>query len=504
VTPSPSDARNPVVARGRRRVGLIAVFGLVFSILAGLTVVQYSVSSRLRRAVAAADQSDPGWRVADLERKRFVPKAAENPALLVLSLIGTPSASSKSSADGSAAVPPIDIATTRQFETRMSELQPPARLPADMAAWLRTQVDDDSEAIQLGRKLADMGEGRFDVNYAPIVITTVLPQFQGARGVALRLHKDAYHRAEVGDIDGAVDSSRAVLGVGRSIGDEVFYITQLIRVALEGMTLKSFERALSQGEASDAALRRIQSDFSREEKQPLLLYALRGERAHMFEMLDRVSTGEIRPGPFSGVLGGGAAMSVPLQIGAFGRHNQGVLLETMNQAVEIAKRPLPEQAPLWARWSVERRPKGTISRILNSVAHEVQPFGESVAAAFQRSRAILRAGVVMAACERYRLAHKRWPERLDQLVPQFLDSVPQDPYGGKPLRMARTQDGLVVYAVGADLKDDGGKFDPKGQVLPGFDVGFRLWDVDRRHQPLDGEKADKDDARKSGDKAGPG
>jgi hypothetical protein len=41
-----------------------------------------------------------------------------------------------------------------------------------------------------------------------------------------------------------------------------------------------------------------------------------------------------------------------------------------------------------------------------------------------------------------------------------------DPYSGKPLRVKRLPSGWVVYAVGRDLKDDGGKVD---QIT---DVGF--------------------------------
>lgn len=53
--------------------------------------------------------------------------------------------------------------------------------------------------------------------------------------------------------------------------------------------------------------------------------------------------------------------------------------------------------------------------------------------------------------------------------------VPLDAYDGKPIRYRRLADGVVVYSVGADGKDDGGK--------AGADLGYRLWDVDRRRQP---------------------
>jgi hypothetical protein len=43
-------------------------------------------------------------------------------------------------------------------------------------------------------------------------------------------------------------------------------------------------------------------------------------------------------------------------------------------------------------------------------------------------------------------------------------------------------DGVVIYSVGADGKDNGGKLD-KNPTKDGTDRGFRLWDVPKRRQP---------------------
>jgi hypothetical protein len=50
-----------------------------------------------------------------------------------------------------------------------------------------------------------------------------------------------------------------------------------------------------------------------------------------------------------------------------------------------------------------------------------------------------------------------YPARLEDLVPAHLNQVPTDPFDGKPLRMKRIADGLVLYSVGPDMKDDGGQ-----------------------------------------------
>jgi hypothetical protein len=64
---------------------------------------------------------------------------------------------------------------------------------------------------------------------------------------------------------------------------------------------------------------------------------------------------------------------------------------------------------------------------------------------------------VACALERYRLEHNSFPDRLDALVPQFLSKIPNDLFGGKPLRYQKNSDGTyILYSIGWNQRDDGG------------------------------------------------
>jgi hypothetical protein len=66
------------------------------------------------------------------------------------------------------------------------------------------------------------------------------------------------------------------------------------------------------------------------------------------------------------------------------------------------------------------------------------------------------------ALERSRLAHGHYPEKLAELAPEFIPSVPAEVVNGEPYRYRRTDDdNFVLYSVGTDLRDDGGTIDPK-------------------------------------------
>lgn len=62
------------------------------------------------------------------------------------------------------------------------------------------------------------------------------------------------------------------------------------------------------------------------------------------------------------------------------------------------------------------------------------------------------------ALERFRLAHGKYPESLEQLVPQFIAKLPHDVATGEPLKYQRTSDGcFILYSVGWNGIDDGGQ-----------------------------------------------
>jgi len=68
------------------------------------------------------------------------------------------------------------------------------------------------------------------------------------------------------------------------------------------------------------------------------------------------------------------------------------------------------------------------------------------------------------ALERFRLARGDYPDRLEDLVPKFLPSLPVEIVNGEPYHYRRLANGrFVLYSVGTDLKDDGGEIDPNAK-----------------------------------------
>jgi hypothetical protein len=57
----------------------------------------------------------------------------------------------------------------------------------------------------------------------------------------------------------------------------------------------------------------------------------------------------------------------------------------------------------------------------------------------------------------YKSRMGKYPENLEALVPNILSEVPTDPFTGKPLVYRREGEGFIVYSLGSNEKDDGGR-----------------------------------------------
>src|SRR5205823_11752573 len=115
---------------------------------------------------------------------------------------------------------------------------------------------------------------------------------QNAREIAYVLDFDVLLRAHDNDGDGALASCRAIVNTGRSLVDEPFLISQLVRIAIRAIALGKVERTLAQTQPSPAALAELQRLLEEEEPAPVLLIALRGERGGMDQLLQALDKGE--------------------------------------------------------------------------------------------------------------------------------------------------------------------------------------------------------------------
>lgn len=164
-----------------------------------------------------------------------------------------------------------------------------------------------------------------------------------------------------------------------------------------------------------------------------------------------------------------------LWVPAYALHNRALALQVGNQLCRIADSPLHQ---VYDR--VQEILAATREAITDPVQLELFEAGARLDDLLEevlrvlRGRAALSCALLAVAAERYRLKHGHWPQRSDDLLPDFLSVVPFDPFDGKPLRTKRTEQGIIIYSVGDNGRDDA------GDLQNSRDRGLYLLDPARR------------------------
>jgi hypothetical protein len=140
------------------------------------------------------------------------------------------------------------------------------------------------------------------------------------------------------------------------------------------------------------------------------------------------------------------------------------------RAVIAQLEEMDEASVTWGEvWQNEKRfSRHELRKVHNPIgwaksAWEVWSLRKSSEQRHDRIAARLRLLTVELALRCYRTEHGRGPDRLEQLVPDRLKRVPLDPFSGHPLIYRVSGTNWLLYSVGPDGVDDGGR--PAGRLV---------------------------------------
>ncbi len=466
---SATSAEKPPVSVWKRLVLGAGLFVLMLTVLA---IIQSSFQhsreeAAFEKTIADLDETDPGWRLEDIENARPHVPDEQNSATVVLAAIRL-------------LLPPV-------FRTNAPPLlptHPPELFNAKQVSLLEKYLTARHAGLIEARKLADMPIGQFPRDYPlrPVQGTGIHSGAISATTAVLQY--DAFYLAQNDKPADAIRSCQAMFNAARAVGDEPLVKSQDGRLgSLPFEATTAAERILALCVPSARDLANLQALAEDEEGHPGYLLGQRGHRARVHELINRLLMGAIEvedvyseDDPELGWRLKYAKWTVRPNI----RREYPELLRLHNLAVEIARLPLHEQA------AAEKDLKDEIDRLSPRLkfVKKWMPIKGMFGEMFRLKVAYWRCLIVLVALERYRQAKGVWPATLDELVPGLLKAVPLDPNDGKPLRYKKLSDGVVVYSVGRDKVDDGGIIHGMKPNASGRrDWGLRLWDVAHRRQP---------------------
>ncbi|NQT17529.1 MAG: hypothetical protein HQ582_32540 [Planctomycetes bacterium] len=308
---------------------------------------------------------------------------------------------------------------------------------------------------------ADLGgAARYPVDFC--IDSPILIDRAGALLLALETHVCA-HR---GDLRGAARAIRTISMLARSLEQEPISVSLLVRLSCDGIAREQLQSLLPSVDFSDEDLRGLQDHFRAIDYRDGLQRAMVGERAmgiNAFQNPDSLGK-EAR-------LYTGSALRVA-QGSSFVFY-----LEHMDRGVCASQQPWPQALRDAEQAEAKKDDLVDNASLLTSLTHS---FLRNVASHLDIVFHITARGVAMndaadaaIAVELYRRQHGKLPERLEELVPDFLPQVPTDPFDGQPLRYVVREEEYVIYSVGTDRVDNGGTGDPEyGDTRP--DSVFRV------------------------------
>jgi hypothetical protein len=337
------------------------------------------------------------------------------------------------------------------------------------------ELDRWLAGLNVGHRVASSQHESATIADNPLIVTCIYHDITTLRYAQRLLAADARLAIDAGDGARFARDAAAIIRLANQMQDLPGIIGDLVQVgalAQAGQLVREalHERPATLPDETLVALAHRLATFRADEGWRLDLWA---ERATFNDVVQRVYTddgaGNGHPSPeFLNIMLGLAHDSdqnVPSALLTAGMSpliaDRAAMLAKHAELMEMV---VAEDAlPLW-----ERRGSGTDAALAaldyNSVAgwrymliRILMPSLDRASAMLEIARQDRDATLTVIALELYHRRHGAWPATLTELTPGLLPTVPRDRYDGGPLKYKLVDGAPLLYSVGSNRRDDGGR-----------------------------------------------
>ncbi len=442
---------QPVVNRRRWRpwqLLCLMVLLLIVGFYCFNAIRQAQAEARLRELIAVMEKVDPHWKLSDQEVE--FQKLPVSPAFLKCIAAVPPGYRGWAGDDIGSRIGALDYHPGgRDYNVRF---------PEEYFQILKERLTDPK--VQPMRQ-ALLELAREPAGYRMAVKSkNNLDHIQESRKIGNTIYDESIFAAHQGDGDHVVMAFQMALNNARLLEQHPGVFDFLVGVALRNLAASNVNAALALCHFTDQQLLRLQL-LSDQQATSNIEQGLKCCRATFFDDWEGARTDAQKRSDLIK-----AYTNPPDSKGTWKEHvqywmdrvrfefvlsslttTQAELLEVTNQALA-----LNTSHPSQLLGYLQQR-KSSSSNVLlkNSL-----DFSEKIVSVHIRYQALVVSLRAALACERYRLAQGKWPATLGALIPQYLSSIPLDPYSGQPLLYRLLPDGVVIYSVGDNGVDDQG------------------------------------------------
>jgi len=428
--------------------------------VAAFTFFRLNVRSKLRSRIDAIRAAGYPVTCAELDQWYTIPEDAENAAYIILDAFEyyqEPQDIKLLPVVGQAELPPRTGA-----------------LAEEIKAAVAGYIADNKKALELLHAGTAIENCRYPVDLSAGAEATFHDLSRLKKGARL-LSLEALSHAD-SDPNLAVRSIVSAFGLARSLESEPTLISQLVRIACQGLAVSSLGQLMNRTNFEDEQLVNL-SEAVLEARAPSAM-----SRAFVGERCMYLTTLSVSPMEIARLISDepDSVLEANLTNLAFTLHRLAgltdrstiIYLDLMEEYIEAAQLPFNERREAFEVIDARCREVWRKDFVLPHLMGAIKRSNEISL----RCIAHLRAAQTVIAVQRYRLATGELPDALADLLPTYLEAVPKDPFDGNELRYKKLEPGFVVYSVGEDLSDDGGqeRLPPKERRsgTPNWDVTF--------------------------------
>jgi hypothetical protein len=348
----------------------------------------------------------------------------------------------------------------------------------------------DRELEELKNAAATHPFSRFPVHYEE-AIGCLVPHLSKLKALEQHLKMHAVACLEAGRTEEAFADLKLAFRLADTISEEPLMISHLFRISYLAMNTQVLKEGLVRHSWTSEQLTWIQNQCAGINLIQEGERHLKGERGFALESIDMVRRGVV---PAKVLFGEDDYSGTKLflkdilhRLAPSGWHYQNMVClcqyyeKILVNVLDLSAHQIhPDGAE-----KIDNELQHTRRTPFNMTARQLgaSMFGYYVRTA--RWQAALHHAEIACALERHRLAEGKYPESLEALAPRFLKDLPKDVINGEPYKYNQRDGGdYVVYSVGWNRKDDGGKVAQSGSGA-GVDgkKGDWVWSL-RPTQPI--------------------
>jgi hypothetical protein len=268
---------------------------------------------------------------------------------------------------------------------------------------------------------------------------------------ALRLYGlDSVLKAENGMVEEAIEQCLSGIMLSRKFLDEPFLISSLVSIALMRQQLVFLKKVLTIKEIKTDTLTKIMKELDVTPWRDGFVRSFATERVLSFNVGTRIIEGS----EFSDYIDGNWIDRVEYWILRPAIKTEIIRhLHFWEKMVKAAQLPYYQTDEIRKALTEKSRKVPWHAKLTRSLLPDL------TTAMFKEANleANLLAAQIGIACKVYKNDRGDYPEKISELVPDYLDKAPLDPFNGKPFVYQREDSGFIVYSIGSNRKDDEGR-----------------------------------------------